>query len=522
MHGFLLIVTLLGASTGVRAPADTVGDGARRFLREARLAVERDSAPSATARWSAALARDSTDRGALFGLATLARLSNDDTTAVVLYHRLIRSSGRDGDAYVTYAHLGLARILFDRAALMAADTAARAALAGARARHDGAAEGEALLAVADARMDEDARIGRAYLDSALRALPTAATDLGAEVRCRRARLGFRSGDPRYPRDLADGLAYAHEVQAASCRGAVPADRGHRSLEPRTQRLGGRAAPALCRVAPHGAGPPLAGIHPGGAGGPVPRPGLVRGGPSRRAGLAGGVAGVALRAGRGTGDAHGRHAGVFTARPRLRHTGARSRVRPVRHARRFGGPDERALLAGEHRAGPGRSRRGRAGCTREVIGEARREQAVPWAIDLFHSLADIEILAGDYPAAAAALDTAARMLRSHGIEAWAPQQLYQRGRLALHRGDLDSAERIFRGYHRSLGDGEALRRHEVESYLADIRARRGDLAGAERDLTAAADQLDAWRAGLGDQRAPSVRLPGGRPRTRAMATRPWPA
>ena len=137
-------------------------------------------------------------------------------------------------------------------------------------------------------------------------------------------------------------------------------------------------------------------------------------------------------------------------------------------------------------------------TREVIAEARREQAVPWAIDLFGALADIEILAGDYPAAAAALDTAGLLLRSHGIESWARKLVYQRGRLALHRGDLDSAERIFRGYRRTLGEGEGLRRQEVESYLADIRARRGDLAGAERELTAALDALDAWRAGLGDQ------------------------
>ena len=36
------------------------------------------------------------------------------------------------------------------------------------------------------------------------------------------------------------------------------------------------------------------------------------------------------------------------------------------------------------------------------------------------------------------------------------------------------------------------------YIADILARRGDLAGAERELTAAGDALDAWRATLDDQ------------------------
>jgi tetratricopeptide (TPR) repeat protein len=495
--GFLLIVTLLGASTWGPAPADTVGDGARRYLREARLAVERDSAPSATARWSAALARDSTDRGALFGLATLARLSNDDTTAVVLYHRLISSSGRDGDAYATYAHLGLARILFDRAALMAADTAARAALAGARARHDGAAEGEALLAVADARMDGDARIGRAYLDSALRALPTAATDVGAEVRCRRARLGFRSGDPRYPRDLADGLGYAREVQAhhaaAQCLRTAAIDLWSRGLSDSAVVLLQRSAELLRAARDRRSLAFTLAV----------RADVLRDQGSY--GEARAAARASLEESRASryvqGEAQATHL-VGTLAYSLRDLASATRALDRAYAL-YGtlGDSADQMNVRSWQANIARDQGDLVQArrlTREVIGEARREQAVPWAIDLFHSLADIEILAGDYPAAAAALDTAARMLRSHGIEAWAPQQLYQRGRLALHRGDLDSAERIFRGYHRSLGDSEALRRHEVESYLADIRARRGDLAGAERDLTAAADQLDAWRAGLGDR------------------------
>jgi hypothetical protein len=37
-------------------------------------------------------------------------------------------------------------------------------------------------------------------------------------------------------------------------------------------------------------------------------------------------------------------------------------------------------------------------TRDVIAAARREQAVPWTVDLFQALADIELIAGDYPAA----------------------------------------------------------------------------------------------------------------------------
>ena len=132
-------------------------------------------------------------------------------------------------------------------------------------------------------------------------------------------------------------------------------------------------------------------------------------------------------------------------------------------------------------------------TLETIDFDRRTGAIVGVIELYHSLADIEMLAGNWPAAAQALDSSEHLLRSHGIDTWRSKLVYQRGRLALHRGDLDSAEAIFRGYLRELGDDEHLRQHETRAYLADIRARRGDLAGAERELTAAGDALDEWRS-----------------------------
>ena len=497
MPGILLLAALLGAAARPGVPADTVGDGARRYVREAMLAVERDSAPPLVARWSARLGPDSADRATLLGLATAARLTNDDTTAMRLYLRLIRTPASGGDAYTTYAHLGLARLYFDRADLPAADAAARAALAGARGRHDHAAEGEALLSVANARMDQDARAGRAYLDSALRALPATETDLAAEVRCRRARLGFRSGDPGFPRDLSAALAFArragaHRAEAQCLRTAA--------VDLFTRGLSDSAIVLLRRSA-----------------------GLQRAARERRAlaftlttlaevlrdrGAYGDARAATLEAldqARASRDVQGEALAtlmVGTLAYSLRDLASAARALDRADAlygtlhdsaNQMNVRSWQANIARDQGDLP-RSRR----LTREVIAAARREQAVPWTIELFHALADVEILAGDYPAAAAALDTAGGMLRAHRIESWAPKLAFQRARLALRRGDLDSAERIFRGYRRTLADGDGLRRHEVESYLAEIRARRGDLAGAERDLAAAGDALDAWRAGLGDQ------------------------
>ena len=112
MLGILLLIGVTAAATG--APADTAGDGARRLVREARIAVEGDSAPAVMARWSARLAPDSTDRAALLGLATAARLSYDDPAATRLYRRLLPSPRSSADAYADYARLGLARLAFDR------------------------------------------------------------------------------------------------------------------------------------------------------------------------------------------------------------------------------------------------------------------------------------------------------------------------------------------------------------------------------------------------------------------------
>jgi hypothetical protein len=78
----VFLVLISGATqTAMPPPTDTAGDAARRRMLEARLAVEGDSASAVMARWSARLAADSSGRAALLGLATVARLANDDTTS---------------------------------------------------------------------------------------------------------------------------------------------------------------------------------------------------------------------------------------------------------------------------------------------------------------------------------------------------------------------------------------------------------------------------------------------------------
>jgi hypothetical protein len=90
----VLVLALQGA------PADP-----RAVVAAATHAVERDSISILADRWSRALATDSTDRPALLGLGTLARLSYDYGRAAPLYTRLFTTAD---DRFAVYAWIGQA------------------------------------------------------------------------------------------------------------------------------------------------------------------------------------------------------------------------------------------------------------------------------------------------------------------------------------------------------------------------------------------------------------------------------
>src|SRR5262249_13584679 len=152
--------------------------------------------------------RDSTDRPALLGLATLERLTNDDSTAERHYRRMLQVNPARDDPYSVYARLGLARLSYEAIDMETADSIVQVALAGARALRDRAAEGDALQALGNARVDALKSVGLAYLDSALRVLPATETDMIAGVRCRRALVLFYMGDARMRSAFDSALAYA--------------------------------------------------------------------------------------------------------------------------------------------------------------------------------------------------------------------------------------------------------------------------------------------------------------------------
>ena len=106
--------------------------------------------------------------------------------------------------------------------------------------------------------------------------------------------------------------------------------------------------------------------------------------------------------------------------------------------------------------------------------------------------------GDWSSARKQFDIAERSAAKVGRGAEARRHLaYDRGRLALGEGNLAAAERLFTGFLAGLPPENHLHRHLAQVRLAEVAARRGDVATAERRITAASRELETWRDSLGD-------------------------
>jgi hypothetical protein len=172
----------LALSVSILARGDTT-DAAKDVVRRALLAVEEDSLSSVRIAWSARLQRDPTDRAALLGIATLARLTYDYSTSDRLYPQLFSVDPLHADTYTAYARLGRAWSLEERGQSDdAGDEFARARRA-ARAAGDAAAEAEALIGLAFPRgATEGMAVAKALLDTAGTLIPASALDLRRDGR----------------------------------------------------------------------------------------------------------------------------------------------------------------------------------------------------------------------------------------------------------------------------------------------------------------------------------------------------
>jgi tetratricopeptide (TPR) repeat protein len=470
-------------------------DDAAAVVSEASRAVESGHAAEARARYAARLARDGTDRAALLGAATVARLSYDFDGAYEQYHRLF-----DGvpitDRIAIAARLGLAMAMEAHGKKPGLEALLDSAREGARRAGDRATEGAAhfWLAATLVRL-HGGGFGLAHLDSALRLLPPEEHEVRDLSRCRRAQIMGVMGSAGARDSLANALVAAQSDRVAAaqaiCWRALGTYHWIHGANDSSLAAYDSAAALHARVRDGGA---------------VAVDLTQRADAMRTQGDVGGSTRVFRQA---LAEARASRNLYIQATVTLGLGGTSLTLNDHATAKEQVNEAVRAFDAASDSAGAimARSFLPFISLAAGDYALARRQLAevMPWAQrvgewthveELYTQLADIEMRAGNWAAAERALEDARVTSRKLGPKE--DQALASsRGKLALYRGDLASARREFSSYLAGLDTSQHIQRYETRAYLADLSARTGDLAAAERELKAAGVELDAWRKGLAD-------------------------
>jgi len=495
--GVLLALTIAQLSAAP-AKAREAPEDPRAVVHEATRSVEEERAAPLRALWQERVDRSSADRAALLGLATLARLSYDYPAAEALYRRLGEAEAAKPGSFTAYALLGQAWASEERGFSNAAEAQFERARKTARRARDGPAEAEALIALSfvSGRMT-GVPSAMKLLDRARRLIPAAALDLEADRLRHRAVLLGVAGSPDAVADAQAGIAVARragfyrvEAQALRAAGKVMNFRGQndaaiaffREAEERFRKAHERSWLAAT-LTEH-------------AGSLLEQGELGEGMEILRAAQAEAAA------------SHNRQA-IAVA-----HIGFADIAMHVNDLASATGHLDRAAAMYEAQGDPSNAAIPRrylaflslaAGNTAEarrlvlqVLAFYRKTGETPDIFELQRMLAAIAMREGDWAAAARALGDAEAFARKLRMERWSANLALDSGLLAMFRGDLDGAERSLSAHLRTLDSSQAVSRHQIRVRLAEIHARRGDLVRAEGESIAAWDDLDRWRAALGDR------------------------
>ena len=460
--------------------------------------MERDSAGPMVARWGARLRADSSDRAAAIGLATIARLTYDYPTAERLYRLLYSPDSARPDPYAVYARLGLAWALEDRGRSNDAGAEFSRARTAAQAARAPPAEGEALVGLSFVRArTEGMSVGLALLDTAKSLIPDTASDLHAERLRRRAIVLGIAASPEAMVDAAASIAVArragdlraeaHGVRAAAkilyWRGQDDssvvllrhAEELFRRAHDRTWHgvtLTDRAQTLLAL-------------------------GFL--GEAKEALQAALVEGEASRNGWTVAVAHtgfGAIAIHFKDLP----TAKEHLTKAAMMYDSLGDPSS-AAIPRKHLAVAALATGDMATARRQTLAALefyRSTEETPEQFELQRTLAAIAMRERDWPAAHRSLGEARALAQRLKMSRWSAGLAYDEGRLALLRGDFTAARKSFVRHLAVLDTTQHMWRYDARLNLADIFARSGDLARAEREATSAGHELDRWRATLGDR------------------------
>lgn len=471
---------------------------ARSIVREATLAVRGDSVRRVRERWSRLLQRNPADRAAALGLATLARLGYEYDDAARRYRALFATDAARADSYDAQARLGLGLAL-EAQGMSGAPvlTLYEQALRGSRIIGDPATEGSAHFRLGNTL----APLGRipeafAHFDSASRVLPVDVDDVRATLRCRRAQILLAiagSGAADSLRNARTDAERAGDDEArAVCLRATALDYMLRGQQD-SMFTADRALIELRRQMRDRSGLAVA---------------YTLHADHRRSQ---GDFGEALRIFRqALAEANASHNHYIEATVTLGlggtaltlndHAAAAQYVERAISAFEAAHDSGSLMLALSFRPFVTMAAGDLAGARQQTLAILpfwRKQQDWTHLAELLQQLATIEMRAGNDAAAVRALDEADAAAHRAQSPASIATVAYQRGMLALHRGDPGAAERGFTQFLAAMDTAEHLMRHDGRVHLAEVYARRGNASRAEQELAGAGAELDTWRATLSD-------------------------
>ncbi len=494
---------LVGAALAVLASpaaAQQATGAARAVVQTAERSVSDDSAATVTARWVAALRRDSTDREAALGLGTLARLTYEFAAAQRYFAGMLSRRGPTPDEWSVQAQLGLYRVALGEGDYRRMDSLLVAAISDARAIGDRGGQMDALIGFSSTRSSTGGvEAALATLDTLRSILPPGDSWERVNYLCRQGLYRAVASDNGATRLTGQGVAMAERLGERRLTGhcleahalaysilglgesdsvltimdragtLLRATRDHASLARLASRrsdelqfLGrlGEAKTAIQELMTEAA---------------------ISKNRERFAYGYSGLGALALR----LGDLPTAAENFEKAAVLYDSLGQEQGAQIARH--------NRALVqstAGDLQG----ARKGLLAVLEESLAEKRLEDEVT----IRRELARIAIRQSDWTEARRQLDQAQSSAAAHGRADEAREALaYDRARLALGQGDLAEARRMFRGFLAGLEPDNHLHRHLTQVRLAEVAARQGDLSEAERQITAASREIENWRSTLGD-------------------------
>ncbi len=467
----------------------------RALVRESARAVERGTEAAVRRSWLARAQRDSLDAAAQFGLATLDRLSYDYAGADARYARVEAMARERAGRFPAFAALGLAQGRFTTGRYAEAGTDFDRARQLARAGRDSAAEALALIGLGWLRLRSgDPARARAVLDTAAALVGRRALDLRAALACGRAAalvrtlgpraavegragaaLARRAGDPRLEANCLNGVA-----NSLAQSGQLPA--AARALADVAGRLRDRAG--LASALQWAGYVALSRDRFDEAQRLLGQAILEAEASGNRSALAWSLLDLA-RVSIVFSDPASARAQTARALGEMRAIGDEW---GVTNALGFDG--QLADLAGD-------TARARSVYV-ELAGRATAEGDAGLEAEMATRLASLATRERAWPEAERLLDRARAALARASRPAAAVAQPYERGVLALRRGDLPQARTLLSDALEAA-HGTA---PQIAPYLAGVRLAetvlaQGDTARAEVLLGRAEERLDRWRAGLSD-------------------------